>query len=298
MQSVLIAGNGSQTLAHEISKQTKIKLLKTETLQFSDSETLIRIKESVQGKTVYVLEQMNAPVNDKVMELLLLCNAAKENRAKKVIALVPYLGYSRQDRVTKTGEPISIKVLAKALLSAGCTKMITVDIHSQRGKKYFGKKLTNLEFFNVSIHELKKRNWKNEIVIAPDEGARKLAKKYGKTLKTQIAWMEKYRPKPEAVAELKLHGIVNGKNALIVDDMINTASTMKPVVELLRKNGVKKISVLVTHGLFSEPATQRLNELNLDEIIVSNSLDQTKNKKKIKKLKILSLAELLGNDIQ
>lgn len=289
----------SGTSNPELAKQVAGKLgLRQERLvlkKFSDNETYCRLESEVRGKTVVLLQSLNDPANDYFFELCLMANAAKNNGAKKVVAVIPYLGYARQDRVTKKGEPVSIEFMAKALKAAGIDSVVSMDVHSKMASRFFGKSLKQVFAFPALMRYFKKKKLKQLVVVSPDKGALKNSKKYAKALRAGFAAIEKVRSRAEKIDEMTLKGNVEGKNVLMVDDLIGTGGTIVKAAELLKRKGAENVFVGTTHGVFAGEALKKLGKAPVKELIVCNSIGQHG---KLKKMRVVSVAEELAHAVK
>lgn len=281
----------TQKLAKQICRQTKLKPGKYKKKRLADGELYLQLKNKVKNQNVYVIGSTNQP-DTNLIEFLILINALKVNGTKKITTIIPYLGYARQDKIDQPGAPVTAKLIADLLKKAGADKFITIDIHSQRDQKYLGPNLINLEPLQIFTDYFKnKLDLNNTIVVAPDNGAMPRAKKLAELLDLlPVIVMQKYRPKQNIAKIKKFQKNIKGKNIIIADDMIDTAGTITATCQELKRHQVKDIYVCATHGIFSNPAKQRLSKAPIKQIIVTNTLTQDK---KIPKLKILPITPLL-----
>jgi len=290
----LFSLKNTNQLAKQIVSNTKLKLGQYETKRLSDGEFYLQLKNKVKGQNVFVMGSTSQP-NENILEFLILINALKECGAKKITAIIPYFGYARQDKVDKPGAPITAKLLADLFKTAGISKFITIDIHSQRDKNYL-KPLINLDPLNIFASFIKKNiNLKNTIIVAPDNGAVPRALKLAKLLDPlPVLLMEKFRPKQDMAKISKFKENIAGKNIIITDDIIDTAGTIIAACNELIKHRVKNIYVFATHGVLSGPALSRIKKAPIKQVVITDSFPIPK-KNLIKKIKILSIAPLLIN---
>lgn len=290
--------------AKKLARQAHLKLGKVEIKKFLDGEIYARITEEVSNRNVYVIGA-SMPPSDNLVEFLLLINALKIAGARKITAIIPYLGYSRGDHIVKRGEAVSAKLIADILKCAGIDYLITVDIHSPRVVKFLKMPLINIRAQELLAHEIlrsrkiskimnrKDRVKKRIVIVAPDRGALPLAKRMAKIFQTDIAWMEKTRPRPDIASVSSLRGNVKDKIAIIVDDMIDTAGTIVGAFRLLKKAGSKEIIIAATHPIFAGPAISRLKKARIFKIFVTDTVPLTE-RQCFKKVKIVSVVPLIA----
>ncbi|PIU20915.1 MAG: ribose-phosphate pyrophosphokinase [Candidatus Diapherotrites archaeon CG08_land_8_20_14_0_20_34_12] len=294
----LFAGSSSIELAEEIANNLKIKISASEFERFSDRECIVRIKEEIKGETIYLLQSTCNPVNETLMELLIMADACLNNGAHKVHGILPYYGYSRQDRITVPGEPITTKLIAKLIEASGISSVTTMDIHSKATSESFNIPFNDLHFTDTLTKYLEskiKKDKKDYMIVGPDHGALERAERIAKSLGTDSAHIEKKRSKAEAISTMELQAKVKGKNVILVDDLIGTGGTIIRAAELLKKEGAEEVSVAATHGVFANDAVERLQNSIISEIIVSNTIPQ---RRRIDKLTVLSVAEEFSNFIK
>jgi len=292
----LVAGNGNLDFAKKVAKRLKSRLIKVDARKFSDTETYVRILESVRGKDVFIIQSLSEPVNDNLVELLLLIDAAKRSSAKRINVVIPYLAYTRQDRTNKPGEPVSAKVVAQMLEATKADRIITMDLHSPQILGFFGIPVEHLFSFDLFAHYLKKIKLKNICVVSPDEGAFKKAKDLAEILNTDTALILKHRPKQEQVKALKVIGDVKGKNCIIIDDIINTGGTIESAINELKKRKAKDVFVLATHGIFAKDGLKTILNAKPKEVIVLDTINQ--KEKNAKNFKVLTASNLFAEAIK
>ncbi|MEK6973555.1 MAG: ribose-phosphate pyrophosphokinase [archaeon] len=294
----LFAGSSNIELAEEITNSLKLKISSSEFERFSDRECIVRIKEEIKGETVYLIESTCNPVNETVMELLIMADACLNNGAHKIHAVIPYYGYSRQDRISIPGEPVTTKLIAKLIEASGISSVTTMDIHSKATTEAFNIPFNDLHFTNTLIRYLEgkiKKGKKDFMIVAPDHGALERAERIAKALGIDSTYIEKKRSKAEAISTMELMGKVKGKNVVLVDDLIGTGGTIIKAAELLKKEGAEEVSVAATHGVFANDAIERLNNSLVNDIIVSNTIPQ---RRRVDKLTVLSVAEEFADFIK
>jgi ribose-phosphate pyrophosphokinase len=303
----IIGGSTSFKLAKKVGQQLKTKVYSSNLVRFPDGEIKIRLPK-ISDKKVAVIQSTAPPVNDNLVELLLILDALKRTNAKEIIAVIPYFGYARQDKIFQKGESLSATLVAKLIETAGATKIITIDIHSERIKNFFKIPVINITSakvlnakvlkFTKNPLERKKCDKKCDIVVAPDFGALKRAKGVAEILKTEIAWIEKKRSLKTGKIEIaNLKGDVKNKNCLIIDDIISSGITLIKAAQFLKEKGAKKVYAYATHPVFSQNAPKILQNSPFESIIVSNSIEIPKEKQ-FKKLKIISIAKVLAETLK
>ncbi|MCS7263023.1 MAG: ribose-phosphate pyrophosphokinase [Aquificaceae bacterium] len=292
----LITGNSNPKLAQEVAEHLGIPLSDVVVGRFSDGEVRISINESMRGEDVFVIQSLGHPVNENIMELLLLLDALKRASAGRITAVIPYYAYSRQDRKDKPRVPISARLLADLITVAGAQRLITVDLHSPQIQGFFNIPVDNLYAMNV-LHEYIKGQVEGEkVVVSPDSGGVERARLLANKLGCGIAIIYKRRPEPNVAEVLDLIGDVRDKKVIIVDDIIDTAGTVVAATNILYVKGAKSVFACATHGVFSGPAIDRLRESPLEEVIVTNTLPV--ETKKLEKLRAVSIAPLIAEAIK
>lgn len=294
----IFSGNANPELANNICKSLKVKLCDAFVSKFSDSETRVKINENVRGKDVFVVQSTCPPVNDHLMELLIMIDAIRRSSARRITAVIPYFGYARQDRKDQPRVPITAKLVANLLTSTGVDRILTLDLHAGQIQGFFDIPLDHLfaaGVFNDYFSELK---LKDIVVVSPDVGSIKMARAYAKRLSAALAIIDKRRVSPDKAEAMHLLGEVEGKNAIIVDDLIATGSSLVEAVEALHKAGAKSIIAAITHGVLSGPVIERIDKCkHLKELLITDSIPLTEEKKH-PRIKVLSVAGLLGEAIK
>lgn len=292
----LLAGTSNLELAKEISSYLKIPLTPIDVKNFNDGEIYVHIEKSVRGSIVFIVQPTSPPVNDKLMELLLITDACKRASAKEINVVMPYYGYSRQDRKNTPREPISAKLVANLIETAGVDRVVTFDLHVDQIQGFFNIPVDNLEAIPLIASYLLEKKIKDIVVVAPDVGGARRARKLAKILDTNIAIIDKRRPEHGVAEIMNIIGKVKERNAIIIDDIIDSAGTITNAAKALNDKGVKDIYICATHALFSGSAVERLSDDSIKEVIVTNTIDIPKEKT-FDKLKIISLARLLADAI-
>ncbi|WP_290172390.1 ribose-phosphate pyrophosphokinase [uncultured Dubosiella sp.] len=297
-KTIVFALNSSCELAEQICDILGIELGKCEVKHFADGEILVELGESVRGKDVYFIQSTNKPVNDNLMELLIGIDACKRASAATINAIIPYFGYARQDRKAKPRQPISSKLVASLLERAGADRVITMDLHATQIQGYFdipADDITTLPLIGEYVKSIETGN--DVVVVSPDHGGTVRARRLAEMLNAPLAIIDKRRPKPNVAEAMNLIGDVNGKTAIIIDDMVDTAGTLTSGINMLKEKGAKKVYAACSHAILSGPAVERLKNANLEEFICTNTIDQTKNHDEYPQMKVISVAPLLAATI-
>jgi ribose-phosphate pyrophosphokinase len=295
----IFAGNSNPPLAQEISQYLKVPLGRAVVETFSDGESKVEIKENVRGADVFVLQSTSAPGNNNLMELLLMLDAFKRASAKRITAVVPYYGYARQDRKVIPRVPISAKLVADLITTAGASRMLTVDLHSGQIQGFFNIPVDNLYATPVLLQYLKKHLNHNEVtIVSPDAGGVERARAIAARLDASLAIIDKRRVGPNVVAEMNIIGEVKDQIAILLDDMVDTAGTLTLAADALKQEGAKKILGCSTHAVLSGPAIRRIEESPLEELIVTNTIPLGADAQQCSKVKVLSVAHLIGEAIR
>jgi ribose-phosphate pyrophosphokinase len=295
----IFAGNSNPPLAEEISQYLKVPLGKAVVETFSDGESKVEIKENVRGTDVFVLQSTSAPGNNNLMELLLMLDAFKRASAKRITAVIPYYGYARQDRKVVPRVPISAKLVADLITTAGASRMLTLDLHSGQIQGFFDIPVDNLYATPVLLQHLKKQLNHNEVtIVSPDAGGVERARAIATRLDASLAIIDKRRVGPNVVAEMNINGEVKDQVAVLLDDMVDTAGTLTLAADALKREGAKKILGCCTHAVLSGPAIQRIEESPLEELIVTNTVPLAVDAQRCRKIKVLSVAHLIGEAIR
>jgi ribose-phosphate pyrophosphokinase len=295
----IFAGNSNPPLAAEISRYLDLPLGNAIVDTFSDGESKVEIKENVRGADVFVLQSTSAPGNNNLMELLLMLDAFKRASAMRITAVMPYYGYARQDRKVVPRVPISAKLVADLITTAGASRMLTMDLHSGQIQGFFDIPVDNVYATPVLLEHLKKRLNQNEVtIVSPDAGGVERARAIATRLDASLAIIDKRRVGPNVVAEMNIIGEAQDRVAILVDDMIDTAGTLTLAAGALKKEGAKKIIGCCTHAVLSGPAIQRIEESALEELIVTNTISLSSQAQGCRKIKTLSVAHLIGEAIR
>jgi ribose-phosphate pyrophosphokinase len=295
----IFTGNANPKLATEIAAFLETPLAKCKTTRFSDGESFVEINENVRGVDAYVIQPTNSPVNDNVMELLIMCDALRRASAAAITAVIPYYGYGRQDRKVAPRTPITSKLVADLISAAGVTRVVSVDLHAGQIQGFFNIPFDHLYAMPVFLEDyLRKQFDSSAVFVSPDAGGVERARAYSKRLNASLAIIDKRRERANVSEVMHLIGDVEGKDCIIIDDMIDTAGTLAGAAHALKKEGAKKVVAVATHGVLSGPAVQRINDAPLSEVVVTDSIALSDAAKACPKIKQLSLARLLGEAIK
>ena len=290
----IFSGTNSQYMAEEICKELGVEMGKMNIQHFADGEFEVSFEESVRGREVYLV-QSTFPNSDNLMELLLMIDAAKRASAKSTIAVMPYFGWARQDRKDKPRVSIAAKLVSDLLMAAGVDRVITMDLHADQIQGFFNIPVDHLYGSSVFIPYIQSLNLDNLVLASPDAGGAKRVNSYAKYLNVPYVLCHKQRAKANVVANMTIIGEVEGKNVIIIDDMVDTAGTITRAADLMKSKGALSVRALATHAIMSDPASQRVTDSALSEIIFTNSIPYTKG---CKKVTIISVARMFADTIQ
>ncbi len=294
----LFTGAGNPALAQEIAATLDVPLAEMNIFHFADGEIGVRIEESVRGEDVFVIQPTSPPVNEHLMELLVITDALRRASADRITAVIPYFGYARQDRKMRPREPISAKLVANLLTAAGCRRILTVDLHAGQIWGFFDIPLDHLPARMILGDYIARQGLENIVIVSPDVGGVPRAREFARQLGAPIAIIDKRRDRPNQVKEVvHVIGKVHRKTAIIVDDIVDTASTLAVGAQALIKRGVTAVYACATHALLSGPAVQRISSSPIQQLVVTNTIPLAPEKV-IDKLTVLSVAPLLAEAIR
>ena len=294
----LFSGNANIPLAREVAHYLGIRLGDITVATFSDGEINVKVNENVRGTDVFVMQPTASPVNDHLMELLIMIDAFKRASARRITAVMPYYGYGRQDRKVQPRVPIPSRLVADLITTAGADRVLTVDLHAGQIQGFFDVPVDNLFATPVLYDYLSKLGLVNPVVISPDAGGVERARAFGKRLGASIAIIDKRRSAPNVAEVMNIIGDVDGRDALLLDDMIDTAGTITQAVTAIRAHGARKVYAACTHAVLSGPAIDRLNASELSQVVVTNTIELDSKLNVCPKLKALTVAPLLGQAIR
>ncbi len=292
---MIFSGTANPELSNEIVKYLDVPLCKATINRFSDGEINVQIAESVRGKDVFIIQPTCAPANDNLMELLVMTDALKRSSAKSITAITPYYGYARQDRKAAPRVPISAKLVANLFETAGITRMVTVDLHASQIQGFFDIPVDNLYGAILFVDYIKSKKFKNPVIASPDIGGVARARYFASRLGLDMIIVDKRRERANVAEVMNIIGDVDGKDVILIDDMIDTAGTMVKAAEALKAKGATSVMACCTHPVLSGPAYERIENGALDELIVTNTIPM---KQSCAKIKMLSTAPLLGEVIR
>ncbi|MFO0676090.1 MAG: ribose-phosphate pyrophosphokinase [Polyangiaceae bacterium] len=295
----LFSGNASPRLAEQIAESLKTPLSRAKVTRFSDGETFCEIGENARGVDAFVIQSTSSPVNDSVMELLIMSDALRRASARSITAVIPYYGYARQDRKVAPRTPITSKLVADLIQAAGVTRVVTMDLHAGQIQGFFNIPVDHLYAMPIFLEDYLRKNFDSSAVfVSPDAGGVERTRAYSKRMNATIAIIDKRRERANVSEVMNLIGDVKGKDCVIVDDMIDTAGTLCGAAKALKEHGAKRVVAVATHGVLSGPAIERIEESPLTEVIVTDTIAPSEAMKKCPRIKQVSVARLLGEAIR
>ena len=291
--------NSNNPLAKEIADELGVELGKSSVKHFSDGEVQISIEESIRGMDVFIVQSTSAPVNEHLMELLIMVDAVKRASARTVNVVMPYYGYARQDRKAKAREPITAKLVANLLETAGATRVIVLDLHAPQIQGFFDILIDHLVAVPLLAEHFGSKGFNEDelVIVSPDHGGVTRARKMAERLKAPIAIIDKRRPKPNVAEVMNIVGNVEGKVCILIDDIIDTAGTITIGAEALIKSGAKEVYACCSHPVLSGPAIERIESSSIKELVVTNTIQLTEDKLSSPKIKQLSVAKSMADAI-
>ncbi|WP_280999637.1 ribose-phosphate pyrophosphokinase [Marinitoga aeolica] len=294
----IFSGSSNKTLAEKIVQYLGIRLSEVELKRFADGEVNLRIGETVRGLDTFVIQSTSAPVNDNLMELLIMIDALKRASANSIAVVIPYFGYARQDRKARGRDPISAKLVANLLTVAGASRIVTLDLHAEQIQGFFDIPVDNLMGFPVFVNYFKNEcndfDSESSVVVSPDVGGVKRARKLAEKMNLPLAILDKRRPKDNVAEIVNIIGDVDGKTAIIFDDIIDTGGSLVGAAEMLKKKGAKKVIACATHGVLSKNAKEKLQNSVIEKIYVTDTIYHNDLPDKFH---VLSVASLLGETV-
>ena len=294
----LFSGNANRPLAEEIAQHLHMRLGDADVSRFSDGEVYVQINENVRGQDVFVIQPTCPPVNDHLMELLVMMDALKRASARRITAVLPYYGYGRQDRKVMPRVPITAKLVADLITTAGCQRVLAVDLHAGQIQGFFDIPVDHLFAAPpVIVDYLVKKDLKDPVLVSPDAGGVERARAIAKRLNAGLAIIDKRRDGPNVAVFMYLIGDVKGKDVVVIDDMIDTAGTLIQAVEAVKREGARRVLACAVHGVLSGPAIKRIQDSALEEVVITNSVPLAPEKAN-PKIHVLSVAPLLAEAIR
>jgi len=297
--TVIFTGNANPALGEEIARHLGVELGKASVGRFSDGEVTVEIQQNVRGREVFVVQSTCAPTNDNLMELLIMVDALKRASAQRITAVIPYFGYARQDRRPRsTRVPISAKVVANMLEAVGVNRLLTMDLHADQIQGFFDIPVDNIYASPVLLSDLQSKKYEDLVVVSPDVGGVVRARALAKQLGCDLAIIDKRRPKANVSEVMHVIGEIEGRNCVIMDDMIDTAGTLVKAAEVLKERNAKSVFAYCTHAVFSGPAIERIKNSQLDEVVITNTIPLSTEAKATPKIRQLSVAFLFAETIR
>jgi len=294
----ILSGNSNIQLAQAICKGLDISLGKANVKKFSDGEIQVEIEDNVRGMDVFVVQSTCTPVNRSLMELLIMMDAIKRASAERITAVIPYYGYARQDRKVAPRVPITAKLVADLITTAGANRILTVDLHAGQIQGFFNIPVDHLYSAPVMVEFIKEKYTDNLVIVSPDAGGVERARAFAKRLGSNLAIIDKRRPQPNESNIMNIIGDIEGKTALLLDDMVDTAGTLTQSANALIEKGATKVVACCTHPVLSGQAVEKINQSALQDLVVTDTIPLTKEAQSCSKIVVLSVAELLGEAIK
>jgi ribose-phosphate pyrophosphokinase len=296
---MLFTGNANAKLATDIAKRLSISLGRASVGRFSDGEVSVELEEHVRGKDVFVVQSTCAPSNDNLMELLVMVDALRRASAGRITAVMPYFGYARQDRRGRSARvPIAAKLVANMLAASGVDRVLTMDLHAEQIQGFFDIPVDNIYALPILLGDLWKRDYADLMVVSPDVGGVVRARALAKRLETDLAIIDKRRPKANVSEVMNIIGDVEGRTCVLIDDLVDTAGTLCKAASALKANGAKAVIAYCTHAVLSGPAISRINESDLDELIVTDTVPLRPEAMDSPRIRQLSVADLMAETIR
>ena len=295
----IISGNSNPKLALEVASELGEKIVNVTVTKFSDQEVFVEILENVRGKNVFVIQSTSAPANDHLMELLITIDALKRASAQTITAVIPYFGYARQDRKVGPRTPVSAKLVANILTTAGIDRLLTIDLHAGQIQGFFDIPVDNLYAAPIITKDINTK-YKSEdiVVVSPDVGGVVRARNLANRINANLAIVDKRRDKANTSEVMNIIGDVSNRDCLVVDDIVDTAGTLCNAAEALKSAGAKSVSAYISHGVLSGPAIKRISESKLSELVITNSIAASKQIVDSPNIRVLNLASLIAEAIR
>lgn len=296
----LLSCNSNLSLAKEVANYLGVKLVAAEVKKFADMEVFVDIQENVRGEDIFVLQSTSYPANDNIMELLIVIDALRRASARRITAVIPYFGYARQDRKVAPRTPISAKLVANIITSAGADRVLTLDLHAGQIQGFFDIPVDNLYAAPVFARHIKESFAGKEdlVIVSPDVGGLVRAREIAKKINAELAIVDKRRPKAGVSEVMNIIGDVENRNCIIVDDMVDSGGTLCNAADALLEKGAKSVSAYITHGVLSGKAYDRIAKSQLKNLVITNSIEPTEETLAVKNIKIINIANLIGEAIR
>ena len=294
----IFAGNSNQALAERVVRQLDVPLGRAKVGRFSDGEINVTINENVRASDVFLIQSTSSPANENIMELLVMIDALRRASATNITAVVPYYGYARQDRKVAPRTPISAKLVADLIATGGATRVLSIDMHAGQIQGFFNIPFDHLYAMPVLLEHMRARYDESVMIISPDAGGVERARAFGKRLNCHLGMIDKRRPRANEAKVMHVLGDVEGKDVIIIDDMIDTAGTLCAAAEALRGRGARKIVAYATHAVFSGPAIERIADSQLDQVVVTDTIPLSEAGQACAKIEQVSVAPLIAEAIR
>ena len=296
---MVFTGNAIPQLATDVAKHLNVTLGRAKVGRFSDGEVMVEILENVRGRDVFVLQSICQPTNDNLMELLVMVDGLKRASAGRITAAIPYMGYARQDRRPSSARvPITAKVVANMLTTVGVDRVLTMDLHSEQIQGFFDIPVDNIYSGPVLLSDVWKKSYDGLVVVSPDVGGVVRARALAKRLEADLAIIDKRRPRPNVATVMNIIGEIEGRNCVIIDDMVDTANTLCEAAAALKRRGAAKVMAYCTHPVLSGKAVERISNSALDEIVVTDTIPLRDDAKACSRIRVLSIAGLFAETVR
>ncbi|HRA23015.1 MAG TPA: ribose-phosphate pyrophosphokinase [Usitatibacteraceae bacterium] len=296
---MVFTGNANPKLAQKVARHLNVQLGKASVSKFSDGEIMVELLENVRGKDVFVLQSTCQPTNDHLMELMIMVDALRRSSAARITAAMPYFGYARQDRRPRSARvAISAKVVANMLTSVGVNRVLTMDLHADQIQGFFDIPVDNVYATPILLGDLWKHGYRNLVVVSPDVGGVVRARAIAKRLESDLAIIDKRRPRPNVATVMNIIGDVSGRTCVIMDDMVDTANTLCEAARALKEHGAERVVAYCTHPVLSGPAVSRLEASVIDELVVTDTIPLRAEAEACRKIRQISVSELLAETMR
>ena len=294
----LVMGNSNKALSEAVSEYLQIPLADCTVKRFADNEVFVEIHENVRGEDVFVIQSTSSPVNDSLMELLIVVDALRRSSARRITAVLPYFGYARQDRKSAPRTPISAKLVANLITESGVNRVLTLDLHAGQIQGFFDIPTDNLTSAPVMVRDIREHyDTKNVMIVSPDVGGVLRARNVAGRIGAQLAIVDKRRPRAGVSEVMNIIGDVSGQSCILIDDLVDSGGTLVNAAEALLNAGAKEVSAYITHGVLSEGAAERVAASKLKELVVTDSILETKSVRKANNIRTITIAPLIGEAI-
>lgn len=296
---MIFSGNANRTLAQSIVEHLNLPLGNALVSHFSDGETMVEIQENVRGRDIFIIQSTSSPCNDHLMELIIMADALRRASAARITAVVPYFGYARQDRRVRSARvPITAKIVADMMASVGISRLVTVDLHADQIQGFFYMPVDNLYSTPIMLEDLHKQTYEDAMVVSPDVGGVIRARAIAKRLSGDLAIIDKRRPQPNEAQVMHIIGDVKDRDCVIIDDIVDTASTLCKAVEALKEHGAAKVMAYITHPVLSGKAIENINASSLDELVVTDTIGLSKDASQCDRIRCITLSHMIAEAIR